>query len=103
MSRIFITGAADGLGQMAAKLLIADGHQVVLHARSEHRAKEALASSPGAEASVAGDLSDIKETIALAEKVNKLGRFDAIITMPVWATRKYAVAIRQMDYHRYSR
>lgn len=31
MSRIFITGSADGLGQMAARLLIDAGHQVVLH------------------------------------------------------------------------
>jgi len=79
MSRIFITGAADGLGQMAARLLIADGHQVVLHARSDYRAEDALASALGAEAAVSGDLSSISETIALAEKVNKLGRFDAII------------------------
>jgi NAD(P)-dependent dehydrogenase (short-subunit alcohol dehydrogenase family) len=79
MSRIFITGAADGLGLMAAKLLIADGHQVVLHARNDRRAKEAMASAPGAENAVSADLSIIKETIALAEKVNKLGGFDAII------------------------
>ena len=44
MSRIFITGSADGLGQMATKLLIADGHQVVLHAPSDSRAKEAMSS-----------------------------------------------------------
>jgi len=50
MSRILITGAADGLGLMA-----------------------------GAENTVSADLSSIKETMALAEKVNKLGEFDAII------------------------
>jgi NAD(P)-dependent dehydrogenase (short-subunit alcohol dehydrogenase family) len=33
MARIFITGSADGLGQLAAKELIALGHQVVLQAR----------------------------------------------------------------------
>jgi NAD(P)-dependent dehydrogenase (short-subunit alcohol dehydrogenase family) len=79
MSRIFITGAADGLGQMAAKLLIADGHQVVLHARNEDRANEALKALPGAETAVSADLSSISEIIELAEKVNKLGHFDAII------------------------
>ena len=79
MSRIFITGAADGLGQMAAKLLIADGHQVVLHARNDRRAEEAMSEAPGAETVVSGDLSSIKDTIELAEKVNKLGHFDAII------------------------
>jgi len=79
MSRIFITGAADGLGQMAAKLLIADGHRVVLHARSDQRAEEALSAAPGAETAVSADLSSIKETIGLAEMVNKIGHFDAII------------------------
>jgi len=34
MARIFITGSADGLGQLAAKELIKLGHQVVLHARN---------------------------------------------------------------------
>ena len=39
MAKIFITGSADGLGSLAAKLLISEGHQVVLHARNEERAK----------------------------------------------------------------
>jgi NAD(P)-dependent dehydrogenase (short-subunit alcohol dehydrogenase family) len=43
MARIFITGSSDGLGQMAARLLLEHGHQVVLHARNDHRAGEALA------------------------------------------------------------
>jgi hypothetical protein len=38
MARIFITGSADGLGRMAAELLIEQGHGVVLHARSQARA-----------------------------------------------------------------
>ncbi|HXB93590.1 MAG TPA: SDR family NAD(P)-dependent oxidoreductase [Puia sp.] len=79
MSRIFITGSADGLGQMAARLLIAEGHKVVLHARNPARAKQAFAASPGAETALAGDLSSIAETKALAKQVNQLGAFDAII------------------------
>jgi NAD(P)-dependent dehydrogenase (short-subunit alcohol dehydrogenase family) len=79
MARIFITGSVDGLGQLAAKALIAEGHKVVLHARSETRAKEALAKTPGAETIVTGDLSKIEETKELASKVNALGFFDAII------------------------
>jgi NAD(P)-dependent dehydrogenase (short-subunit alcohol dehydrogenase family) len=79
MSRIFITGSADGLGQMAAQLLIKDGHKVVLHARNTDRAKEAMAAVPGAEMVVTGDLSSIDETIKVAEQVNKLGTFDAVI------------------------
>ena len=43
MARVFITGSADGLGQMAAQLLIDQGHNVVLHARSEQRGQQAMA------------------------------------------------------------
>lgn len=79
MSRIFITGSADGLGLLAAKALITEGHQVVLHARHEKRGKEALDKLPGAETVVTADLSSVEETKQLAEKVNALGTFDAII------------------------
>jgi len=79
MARIFITGSADGLGLMAARLLVANGHQVVLHGRNQSRAKEALSNVPGAETAVFGDLSSIAETKHIAEQVNELGLFDAII------------------------
>ncbi|HAM52787.1 MAG TPA: short-chain dehydrogenase, partial [Nitrospiraceae bacterium] len=79
MARILITGSADGLGKMAAQLLVADGHKVVLHARNQIRAKEALLGVPGAEAAVFGDLSSISETKKVAEQVNDLGLFDAAI------------------------
>lgn len=79
MSRIFITGSADGLGQMVAKLLLADGHQVVLHARNRRRADEAMAKNPSAEAALVGDLASIRQTTDLANEVNKLGSFDVII------------------------
>ena len=79
MARIFITGSADGLGQLAAGALIEMGHRVVLHARSEKRAKEAIKKVPGAETVVAGDLSIIEETKKVAAEVNSLGTFDAII------------------------
>src|SRR5882757_8148460 len=78
-SRVFITGSADGLGLMAAKLLIEEGHKVVLHARNENRAAEAMKLAPGAQAAVTGDLSSIRETTFVAEQVNKLGDFDAVI------------------------
>lgn len=79
MSRVFITGSADGLGKMAAQLLVADGHRVVVHARNPKRAAEALAAVPGAEAAVFGDLASIAECRDLAEQVNALGAFDAAI------------------------
>ena len=79
MSRIFITGSTDGLGQMAAHLLVDQGHEVVLHARNTKRANDALTDGPPAEAVVIGDLSSIAETIQVAEEANKSGPFDAVI------------------------
>jgi NAD(P)-dependent dehydrogenase (short-subunit alcohol dehydrogenase family) len=79
MARIFITGSADGLGQLAAKALISLGHQVVLHARNAERGKQALDKVPGAERVLTADLSSIEETKALAAKANASGKFDAVI------------------------
>ena len=79
MSRIFITGSSDGLGQMAARLLVADGHRVVLHARNADRARHASAAVPGAEATLIADLSSVAQTKSLAEQVNAMGEFDAVI------------------------
>jgi NAD(P)-dependent dehydrogenase (short-subunit alcohol dehydrogenase family) len=39
MRRIFITGSSDGLGLMAAQLLVEQGHSVILHARYVQRAE----------------------------------------------------------------
>ncbi len=64
---------------MAAQLLVQLGHAVVLHARSESRAKDAMAAIPGAESVVVGDLSSIAQTRAVADQVNALGSFDAVI------------------------
>lgn len=79
MAKIFITGSADGLGQLAAKELIKLGHQVVLHARNAARGKQALEKVPGAEDVLIADLSSIEETKALASKANALGAFDVVI------------------------
>jgi NAD(P)-dependent dehydrogenase (short-subunit alcohol dehydrogenase family) len=79
MARVFITGSSDGLGQMAAQLLVEQGHHVVLHARSEQRGQQALAAVPGAETVVIGDLTSIAQTRGVAEQANRLGTFDAII------------------------
>ena len=79
MARIFITGSADGLGQLSATSLIEQGHQVVLHARNAQRKNDAIKKNPGAESVLIADLSNIKETKELAGEVNKLGAFDAVI------------------------
>jgi NAD(P)-dependent dehydrogenase (short-subunit alcohol dehydrogenase family) len=79
MARVFITGSSDGLGKMAAQLLIEQGHGVVLHARNEERGREVMGAVPGAEAVVIGDLRSIAQTRKVADQVNALGTFDAVI------------------------
>ena len=79
MARIFITGSAAGLGQLSAKLLIEQGHKVVLHARNAESGREAIKRVPQAKTVLTGDLSNIEETKKLALDVNALGSFDAVI------------------------
>lgn len=79
MAKIFITGAADGLGQLAAKELISMGHHVVMHARNAERADQAIGQAPGAASVLIADLSNFEEVKSLAQSANKLGTFDAVI------------------------
>jgi NAD(P)-dependent dehydrogenase (short-subunit alcohol dehydrogenase family) len=79
VSRVFITGSADGLGLMAARLLVDQGHEVTLHARNQARADDARSALPRAGRVVVGDLSSVDQTRAVAEQVNANGPFDAVI------------------------
>src|SRR3954471_14375248 len=79
MSSVFITGSADGLGQLAARKLLSSGHEVCVHGRNERRASEGLAATPGASGDLSGELSSLQETPALADQVNAFGHFDAVI------------------------
>lgn len=79
MANIFITGSADGLGQLSAAALIAEGHSVVLHARNKERAAEAMKKNSGAKAAFTADISNIDQTFQLAAELNAWGKFDAVI------------------------
>ena len=79
MSKVVITGSTDGLGFMAARLLVEQGHTVVLHARNNERAVDAQATLPGVQAVVVGDLASREATKRIAEQINALGTFDAVI------------------------
>lgn len=79
MARVFITGSSDGLGLMTARLLIEQGHAVVLHARNDARKLDVLAAVPSADAVVVGDFASIAQTRGVADQVNALGTFDAVI------------------------
>lgn len=79
MSRVFITGSTDGLGLAAARDLIADGHQVVLHARSRDRVSAIGDLARQSAGVVIGDLSSAADTRKVADQVNAIGRMDAVI------------------------
>lgn len=79
MAKIFITGSADGLGQLASKQLIKEGHEVVLHARNPERGEQAMKVLPGAAKVLTADLSDLDAAKTLAEEANAFGAFDAVI------------------------
>lgn len=78
MSLILVTGSTTGVGLATVEGLVAAGHDVVLHARTPERAA-GLAITDRVRAVVHGDLGDRDETLRLAEEVEALGRFDAVI------------------------
>jgi NAD(P)-dependent dehydrogenase (short-subunit alcohol dehydrogenase family) len=79
MARILVTGSSDGLGLMAARLLVEDGHEVTLHARNDARADDARNELPAAMDVVVGDLSSISGMRQVAEQANVLGKYHAVI------------------------
>ena len=62
MPRIFITGSTDGLGRGAASVLMGEGHDVVLHARTIQRAAALSDLAADAAGVVIGDLASAAET-----------------------------------------
>lgn len=71
--RIFITGSTTGLGLLAGELLLKNGHEVVFHARSESSSRNPKYTY------VIGDLSKTDDVKSIAEQVNRLGTFNAVI------------------------
>ena len=79
MAKVLITGSSTGLGLLAAKQLLVQGHEVVLHARTKERAEDAWTAVPKASAVVIGDLASIAETRDVADQANRLRPIDAVI------------------------
>ncbi|WP_147113239.1 SDR family NAD(P)-dependent oxidoreductase [Tateyamaria sp. syn59] len=77
---ILITGSTDGIGLLTAKTLAAQGHEVILHGRSTGKLEAAVKDVGGKVASYEADLSSLKATSALAEKVTaNHDRIDVLI------------------------
>ena len=80
MSRIFITGSSDGIGLLAARSLIQQGHSVTLHARNADRAAQTKAAAPGAAGILVGDISSLQGMRDLASEANKTASpFDVVV------------------------
>jgi NAD(P)-dependent dehydrogenase (short-subunit alcohol dehydrogenase family) len=79
MSRVLITGSTTGLGRAAARNLLDDGHEVLLHARNSARADSVAHLARRAAGVVVGDLASADETRGVADQVNAIGRVDAVI------------------------
>jgi NAD(P)-dependent dehydrogenase (short-subunit alcohol dehydrogenase family) len=79
MARVLITGSTAGLGRGAARQLLDDGHEVVLHARNSARADGVDDLAGRAAGVVVGDLASAEETRGVADQANATGGIDAVI------------------------
>lgn len=71
MTTVCNTGSTDGIGLSAARLLLQEGHRVLVHARSEARGRPVVSelSALGDVDLVVGNLADLGEMPALAEAI----------------------------------
>ncbi len=79
MARILVTGSTDGLGRSTAEALLEDGHDVIVHARSEAR-REAVADLLDRGAlCVVGDFARLDEVHEVADRALALGPIDVVV------------------------
>ncbi|MEM7508582.1 MAG: SDR family NAD(P)-dependent oxidoreductase [Pseudomonadota bacterium] len=77
---ILITGATDGIGLEATKLLSQAGHRVLMHGRNAAKLAEAATAAGGAAGTVQADLSRMDEVAAMADEVAaRQDRLDVLI------------------------
>ncbi|MER6979171.1 SDR family NAD(P)-dependent oxidoreductase [Streptomyces carpinensis] len=86
MSRVLVTGSAEGLGRAAAEALLSAGHDVVVHARNQERATvlDTLVAR-GADI-VVGDFAERDDVRRIAGELNDAEPVDAVIhNAGVWS------------------
>jgi NAD(P)-dependent dehydrogenase (short-subunit alcohol dehydrogenase family) len=79
VSTICLTGATDGIGLATARLLLDQGHRVLVHARSAERGRPVVDALSGDAVLVTGDLADLAQVHALAEQVAGHGPLDVLV------------------------
>ena len=86
MSRILVTGSADGLGRLAAENLAAAGHDVVVHARNQQRAAALNALVDAGADLVLGDFTNRDDVERIAAELNAAKPLDVVIhNAGVWS------------------
>jgi NAD(P)-dependent dehydrogenase (short-subunit alcohol dehydrogenase family) len=86
VSRILVTGSADGLGRLAAGALLSAGHDVVVHARNDERAVNLEALVERGADLVIGDFADRDAVQRVAAELNDAEPLDAVIhNAGVWS------------------
>lgn len=88
MSRILVTGSADGLGRLSADALMSAGHDVVVHARNGERAANLDALVDRGAGLVVGDFADRDAVRRIAAELDDAQPLDAVIhNAGVWSGR----------------
>ena len=79
VATVCITGGTDGIGLATARRLLAAGHRVLVHARSEDRGRPVMDGLDGDAVLVTGDLARLSEVRSLAEQIADNGPLDVLI------------------------
>lgn len=79
MARILVTGSAQGLGYATAEALLADGHEVIVHARNDRRADALLPLLDRGAERVVADFANLDETARAVAELNGRDAVDAVI------------------------
>jgi NAD(P)-dependent dehydrogenase (short-subunit alcohol dehydrogenase family) len=86
VSRILVMGSADGLGRLAAESLLAQGHNVVVHARTRERAGALAPLVDRGAGLVIADLADRGDVLRLAAEIKDSEPLDVVIhNAAVWS------------------
>lgn len=85
---VLITGSTTGIGESTARLAVAQGARVMIHGRSEERARAVCAELGDAASFVTGDLiePDVCARIVQAT-VERFGRLDGLVNNAALTTR----------------
>ncbi len=68
---ILITGATDGIGQLTAKTLAAEGHTILIHGRSAEKLEKAAKEIDGTTEIYSADLTRMDQVHAMAADIRK--------------------------------